>query len=44
LPIANHLVAKDKDGQLQPISSDKYYVPPSVLQVRVDPAELIALF
>jgi hypothetical protein len=33
LPIANHL---------QNLSSDKYYVPPSVLRARVDPAQPLA--
>jgi hypothetical protein len=37
VPIGNHLLVKD-----QPLSREKYYVPPSVLRVRVDPKEPLA--
>ena len=35
--IGNHLLVKD-----QPLPRDKYYVPPSVLRMRVNPAEPLA--
>jgi hypothetical protein len=38
LPITNHLVDKDS----QPLERDKYYVPASVLRVKVNPADPIA--
>jgi hypothetical protein len=37
VPITNHLLAGDK-----PLPREKFYVPPSVLRVRVDPAEPLA--
>ena len=36
LPIANHLVEKTADGREVPLGNQKYYVPGSVLRVRVD--------
>jgi hypothetical protein len=36
LPLENHLVTTDKDGTARPLSREKFYVPPSVLRVRVD--------
>jgi hypothetical protein len=37
VPIGNHLLVKD-----QPLPREKYYVPPSLLRVRVDPNEPLA--
>jgi hypothetical protein len=42
LPLANHLVTQDKDGKDVPLPREKFYVPPSVLRVRVDPAQPLA--
>jgi hypothetical protein len=43
LPLANHLVEKgSKEGEERPLPAEKFYVPPSVLRVRVDPAEPLA--
>ncbi len=42
LPLANHLVAKDKDGKEQPLPREKFYVPGSVLRVRVDNSHPLA--
>jgi hypothetical protein len=42
LPVANHLIEKDPDGTERPLPSSKYYVPGSVLQVRVDTAHPLA--
>jgi hypothetical protein len=42
LPIANHLVEKTADGREIPLSSQKLYVPGSVLQVRVDTSNPLA--
>jgi hypothetical protein len=42
LPVANHLVAKDKEGKERSLGSDKFYVPPSVLRMRVNPAHPLA--
>jgi hypothetical protein len=36
LPIANALMEKQQDGAERPLSREKFYVPGSVLQVRVD--------
>jgi len=36
LPVANALMEKDKDGKERSLTSTKYYVPGSVLRVRVD--------
>jgi hypothetical protein len=42
LPVANHLVAKDKDGKETPLGREKFYVPGSLLRVRVDPTHPLA--
>jgi hypothetical protein len=42
LPLANHLTAKDKDGKEQPLPREKFYVPGSVLRVRVDQSNPLA--
>ncbi len=42
LPLANHLVAKDKDGKKQPLPREKFFVPGSVLRVRVDQTNPLA--
>jgi hypothetical protein len=36
LPVGNHLVERSPDGTTRPLTSDKYYVPGSVLRVSVD--------
>jgi len=36
LPVSNHLVEARPDGTQVPLTSEKFYVPGSVLQVRVD--------
>ncbi len=40
--LENHLVAKDADGKEKPLGRDKFYVPPSVLRAKVDPAHPLA--
>jgi hypothetical protein len=42
LPVASHLVETDKDGKERPLPREKYYVPGSVLRVRVDTAHPLA--
>jgi len=42
LPIANHLVEKTPDGREVPLGNQKYYVPGSILQVKVDNTNPIA--
>ncbi len=42
LPVANHLVAKDEEGKDRSLGRDKFYVPGSLLRVRVDPAHALA--
>ena len=42
LPIANHLTEKTADGREVAIPTTKFYVPGSILKVRVDPANPIA--
>jgi hypothetical protein len=42
LPLADHLVERSSDGTARPLQSDKYYVPGSVLRVRVDNTQPIA--
>jgi len=42
LPIVNHMMEKMPDGRELPLTSQKYYVPGSVLQVRVDNANPLA--
>ena len=36
LPVANHLLEKLQDGTEKPLPREKYFVPGSILQVRVD--------
>ena len=36
LPVRNHLIERSPDGTTRPLSSEKYYVPGSVLRVTVD--------
>ena len=36
LPVANHLVSVDKDGKERGLTREKFYVPASVLRMRVD--------
>jgi hypothetical protein len=42
LPVGNHLVEKFPDGETRPLTTDKYYVPGSVLRVSVDTSVPIA--
>jgi hypothetical protein len=42
LPLANHLVEKDKDQRERPLPAEKFYVPSSVLKIHVDPANPLA--
>jgi hypothetical protein len=42
LPVANHLVELDEDTKERPFASSKYYVPSSVLRVKVDPSHPLA--
>lgn len=42
LPLANHLVEKTADGRETSLTTQKYYVPGSVLQVRVDNSQPLA--
>jgi hypothetical protein len=42
LPVGNHLVERSPDGATRPLTSDKYYVPGSVLRVTVDQTVPIA--
>ena len=42
LPVTNHLVAKDADGRNKALGRDKFYVPPSVLRAKTDPAHPLA--
>jgi hypothetical protein len=41
LPLANHLVEVGKDGREQPLPPEKFYVPSSVLKVRIDPSSTL---
>jgi hypothetical protein len=41
LPVGNHLVERTRDG-VQPLPSEKYYVPGSILRVAVDTAAPVA--
>jgi hypothetical protein len=36
LPVANHLVTKDAGGKDVPLGRDKFYVPPSILRVKLN--------
>jgi hypothetical protein len=38
LPLGNHLTAKDAEGRERPLGRDKFYVPGSVVRIRLDPA------
>jgi hypothetical protein len=42
LPLANHLIVKDDEGNERPLGRDKFYVPGSVLRVRVDATHPLA--
>ncbi|HMC11992.1 MAG TPA: hypothetical protein VKH44_11905, partial [Pirellulaceae bacterium] len=42
LPLSNHLVTTNKDGKEQPLPREKFYVPGSLLSVRVDTANPLA--
>ncbi len=42
LPIANYLAEKTPEGELQPYSRKKYFVPGSILQVRVNNSKPLA--
>ena len=42
LPVANHLVEKDASGRERSLPAEKFYVPSSVLRVRVDNASPLA--
>lgn len=42
LPLANHLVVTGKDGKEQPLGREKFYVPGSLLQVRLDRSNALA--
>lgn len=42
LPVANHLAELDEAVKERPLNSTKYYIPSSVLRVKVDPANPLA--
>ena len=42
LPVENQLVAKDANGRDRPLGRDKFYVPASVLRVKVDSTHPLA--
>jgi hypothetical protein len=42
LPLANHLAVKTEDGTEKALARDKFFVPSSVLRVRVDPTHPLA--
>jgi hypothetical protein len=42
LPLANHLVERDGNGGERPLPQEKFYVPSSVLHLRVDPSNPLA--
>ena len=42
LPISNHLVEKSSEGREVPLGTQRFYVPGSVLQVRVDNSQPLA--
>jgi hypothetical protein len=42
LPLGDHLVAKAADGKERPLARDKFYVPGSLMQARVDAASPLA--
>lgn len=39
VPVANHLVTRDKDGKEVSLPRDKFYVPGSLLRARIDPKQ-----
>ena len=43
LPLANHLIEIDENGEDSPLPAEKYYVPASVLRVHVDTSNPLAL-
>ncbi len=42
LPLEDHLVERGENGELEPVSREEYYVPGSILRVRVDDEVLVA--
>ncbi len=42
LPVANHLVEGEGNDRERPLPSEKFYVPSSVLRMRVDPSQPLA--
>jgi hypothetical protein len=42
LPIANALIERTQDGSERPLQREKYYIPGSILQVRVDNSNPLA--
>jgi hypothetical protein len=42
LRLTNHLVTKDADGKERPLPREKFYVPASVLRMRLQPADPLA--
>ncbi|HEV3440742.1 MAG TPA: M14 metallopeptidase family protein [Gemmata sp.] len=42
VPISNHLVTKDAEGKEKPLGRDKFYVPPSILRMKVNPEHPLA--
>jgi hypothetical protein len=42
LPLGNHLAEVGKNGSERPLPAEKFYVPSSVLRMRVDPASTLA--
>jgi hypothetical protein len=42
LPLTNHLVEATKDQRARPLPAEKFYVPSSVLKIRVDPTDPLA--
>jgi hypothetical protein len=42
LPLGNHVAEVDRDGREQPLPPEKFYVPSSVLRVRIDPSNSLA--
>ena len=42
LPVEDHLVEAGQDGKDRPLPPEKFYVPSSVLRIRVDPSDPLA--
>ena len=42
LKVTSHLVTKDAEGKEKPLGRDKFYVPASVLRMKLDPAHPLA--